>query len=161
MKAACLQKIGRMNWAPVLCHQELGRFAIKMSVKGIWGEFFTQSCLTLCTSDPMDYSPPGSSVHGISQARILEWVAIPFSGGSSRPRDQTHISCTSRQILYHWATRKAQLKETTDKKKIANIHFNEPITVYESGTLEYLKDWYKSPYENKNEKTVKFWLNSK
>ena len=44
-----------------------------------------QSCLTLC--DPMDCSPPGSSVHGIFQARILEWVAIPFSGGSSGPRD--------------------------------------------------------------------------
>ena len=40
-----------------------------------------QSCLTLC--DPMDYSPPGSSVHGILQARVLEWVAIPFSEGSS------------------------------------------------------------------------------
>ena len=43
----------------------------------------TQSCLTLC--DPMDCSPPGSSVHGISQARILEWVAFPFSRGSSQP----------------------------------------------------------------------------
>ena len=42
----------------------------------------TQSCLTLC--DPMDHSPPpGSSVHGVNQARILKWVAIPFSGGSS------------------------------------------------------------------------------
>ena len=50
-----------------------------------------QLCLTLC--DPMNYSPPGSSVHGIFQARILEWVAIPFSRGSSQPRDQTHISC--------------------------------------------------------------------
>ena len=45
-----------------------------------------QSCLTLC--DPMGCSPPGSSVHGILQARILEWVAISFSRGSSRPRDQ-------------------------------------------------------------------------
>ena len=44
-----------------------------------------QSCLTLC--DAMDYSPPGSSVHGILQAKIVEWVAIPFSGGSSWPRD--------------------------------------------------------------------------
>ena len=44
-----------------------------------------QSCLTLC--DPMDYSLPGSSVHGILQARILEWVAIPFSRVSSQPRD--------------------------------------------------------------------------
>ena len=44
--------------------------------------------------DPMDYSPPGSSVHGILQARILEWVAIFFSMGSSQPRDQTQVSRT-------------------------------------------------------------------
>ena len=43
--------------------------------------------------DPMDCSPPGSSVHGILQARTLEWVAISFSKGSSRPRDQTQVSC--------------------------------------------------------------------
>ena len=57
-----------------------------------------QLCPTL--SDPIDCSPPGPSVLGILQARILEWVAIPFSRGSSRPRDQTHISHISRQILY-------------------------------------------------------------
>ena len=51
----------------------------------------TQSCPTL--RDLMDYSLPGSSVHGISQARIPEWVAIPSSRGSSPPRDQTRISC--------------------------------------------------------------------
>ena len=50
-----------------------------------------QSCLTLCHS--MDCSPPGSSVHGILQAKILEWVAMPFSRGSSRPRDQIQVSC--------------------------------------------------------------------
>ena len=49
-----------------------------------------QSCVTPC--DPTDYSPQGSSVHGILQARILGWVAIPFSRGSSRPRDRTHVS---------------------------------------------------------------------
>ena len=43
--------------------------------------------------DPMDCSPPGSSVHGGVQARILEWVAISFSRGSSQPRDQTRVSC--------------------------------------------------------------------
>ena len=62
----------------------------------------TQSCLTLC--DPMDYSPPGSSVHGILQARILEWVAMPSSRGSSQLRDQTpisYVSCIGRQVLYH------------------------------------------------------------
>ena len=50
--------------------------------------------------NPMDYSPPGSSVHGISRVRILEWVAISFSRGSSQPRDQTHISCTGRQMYF-------------------------------------------------------------
>ena len=48
---------------------------------------FTKSCLTLCK----DCSPPGSSVHGIFQARTLEWVTVSFSRGSSRPRDQTHL----------------------------------------------------------------------
>ena len=55
----------------------------------------------------MDCSPPGSSVHGISQARILEWVAISYSRGSSWPRDWTHVSWCSwigRWIFNHWAT---------------------------------------------------------
>ena len=52
----------------------------------------------------MDCSPPGFSVHRISQARILEWVAMSFSRGSSQPRDRICISCISRGILYHWAT---------------------------------------------------------
>ena len=55
----------------------------------------------------MDCSPPGSSVHRIFQAKILECVAISFSRGSSRPRDWTCISCTGRQVLYHWATGEA------------------------------------------------------
>ena len=50
--------------------------------------------------DSADYSMPDSSVHGIFQARILEWVAISFSRGSSWPRGQTHISLIGRQILY-------------------------------------------------------------
>ena len=50
-----------------------------------------QSCLTLC--DPMDCGLPGSSVHDILQARILEWIAIPFSRGSFRPRDRTRVFC--------------------------------------------------------------------
>ena len=62
-----------------------------------------QSCLTLC--DPTDYSwVTSSSVYGILQARILEWVAMPSSRGSSHPRDWTHISyvsCIGRWVLYH------------------------------------------------------------
>ena len=60
----------------------------------------TQSCLTLC--DPMDCSLPGSSVPGILQAGILVWVAMPFSSGSSQPRDQTWVSHTAgRFFFYH------------------------------------------------------------
>ena len=60
----------------------------------------SQLCPTLC--DPMDYSPPGSSVHGIFQARILEWVAISFSRESSRPRDWTQVSCTAGRLFTIW-----------------------------------------------------------
>ena len=60
----------------------------------------SESCLTLC--DPMDSSTSGSSVHGFLQARILEWVAIPFSRGSSQPGDGTNPSLLHcRKILYY------------------------------------------------------------
>ena len=65
-----------------------------------------QWCLTLC--DPVDCSPPGSSVH-VFQARILEWVAIPFSRASFWPKDWTLISSISRDILYHLASGKPNL----------------------------------------------------
>ena len=64
------------------------------------------SCLTLC--DPLDCSPPGSSVHRILQARILERVAIYFSRGSSRPRDQAWVSCIVDRFFTIWATREDQ-----------------------------------------------------
>ena len=63
-----------------------------------------QSCLTLC--DPMDCSLLGSSVHGIFQARILEWIAISFSRASSRPTDRIHISCIAGGFFTHWAKTK-------------------------------------------------------
>ena len=59
----------------------------------------TQSFPTLC--DPMDCSLPGSLVHGILQARMLEWVSVPFSRGSSWPRDRTQVSRFGRWVLYH------------------------------------------------------------
>ena len=58
--------------------------------------------------DPLDCSLLGSSVHGIFQARKLEWVTIFFLQGSSQPRDQIHVSCIGMQILYSWATRGAK-----------------------------------------------------
>ena len=59
-----------------------------------------QSCLALC--NPRDCSPPGFSVHGILQARILEWIAIPFSRGSSRPRDWTLVSRIAGRFFTKW-----------------------------------------------------------
>ena len=64
-----------------------------------------QSCLTLC--NPMDHSLPGPSVHGILQARMLEWVAISFSRRSSWPRDRTWVSYIAGKFLTIWATGKS------------------------------------------------------
>ena len=68
----------------------------------VWVSSVVQLCPTLC--DPMDCSPPGSCVHGISQARILGWVAISFCRGSSQPRDQNWVSCTGMWMVYPRAT---------------------------------------------------------
>ena len=66
-----------------------------------------QSCLTLC--DPMDYNLPGSSVYGIFQGRVLEWVAISFYRGYSWPRDQTRVSHIVGRRFTVWATREAYI----------------------------------------------------
>ena len=71
---------------------------------GLWcrcAKLVAQSCPNLC--DPMDCSPPGSTVLGIFQARILKWVSISSSRGSSRPRDRTRISCTASRFFTIWA----------------------------------------------------------
>ena len=78
-----------------------------------------QSCLTLC--NPMDCSPPGSSVHGILQARILEWVAILFSRESSWPRYQTQVLCIAGGFFTIWATREAHLYLYQDLYPFASI----------------------------------------
>ena len=68
----------------------------------MWAKLL-QLCLTLC--NPMDCCPPGSSVHGILQGRILEWITTSSSRGSPQPRDRTrifYISCIGRRVLYHW-----------------------------------------------------------
>ena len=61
-----------------------------------------RSCPTLC--DPVEYSPPGSSVPGISQTRILKWVVITFPRGSSQPRDQTWVSHVAGRVFTIWAS---------------------------------------------------------
>ena len=82
------------------------RKMIQMAHDGIYPSYeVAQSCPTLC--DPMDCSLPGSSVHGIFQARLLEWVAISFSRGCFLPREQTQVSCIAGRCFTVWATREA------------------------------------------------------
>ena len=87
----------------------------------IGGGEVAQSCLTLC--DPMDCSLPSSSVHGVLLARILEWVAISFSRGSSRPRDQTRVFCTAGRFLLTEPPGKPPRKE--DKAVIQTTQMND------------------------------------
>ena len=118
-----------------------------------------RSCPTLC--DPVDCSPPGSSVHGILQARILEWVAISFSRGSSQPRDQTQVSHVAGRRFILWATRVCSkssppsypLHLTADKQKTYcfNVYNNFWIKkcVQETGGLQWVtfslsSTWVKS-----------------
>ena len=95
------------------------------------------------------YSSP-DSVHGISQARILEWVAISFSKRSSQPRAWTQISCIGRQILYHWGTREAHTEKTPSYKcRLRLIDFcdTEEIKYWRKGNFIsfciYLSSIYK------------------
>ena len=78
---------------------------LKASVHSLEGQCMHAKSLHLCPTlcDPMDCSPPGSSVHEVLQARILEWVPMPSSRESSRPRDETcvsYIPCTGRQVFF-------------------------------------------------------------
>ena len=91
-----------------------------------------QLCPTLCS--PMDCSPPGSSAHGISQARILEWVAISSFRRSLWPRVWTHISCSpciGRQILYHYLGTVQPPSPTSDdshRSKLQIQKFQQPFS---------------------------------
>ena len=101
-----------------------------------------QSCPTLC--DPMDCSPPGSSVHGIFQAWILEWVAVSFSRGSSWPRDRTRVSCIVGRCFTIWATR-----ETHQKHRRVVVSFKRmPVEIFyrwnllpRSQLANYMHSW--------------------
>ena len=100
------------------------------------GGLVAQSCPTRC--DPMDDSPPGSSVHESLQARILEWVAISFFRGSSWPRDRTRITCTAGRFFTNWATStvKALLWET--------VWHSPPVNGYRKEMYHVL--WDKWPF---------------
>ena len=74
----------------------------------LYSVYVSHSIMSDSLWPPMDYSPPGSSVHGILQARILEWLAISFSRGSSWPKDQTWVSCIAGRFFTIWAIGKSQ-----------------------------------------------------
>ena len=102
---------------------------IDQSLSGVW---------LFC--NPTDCSPPGSSVHRISQARMLEWVAISFSSGFSQPRDWTHISCIDKEVLYHWATKEAPF--LCENITIPSKSFDSKL----QKMVPYIPSWYFSVY---------------
>ena len=98
--------VGKYNWCSHYGEQYGGSLKkIKIEQPATPLSEVAQSCPTLC--NPVDCSPPGSSIHGILQARILEWVAISFSRGSSWPRDRTQVSRIAGRRFNLWATREA------------------------------------------------------
>ena len=98
-----------------------------------------QSCLTLC--GPMGCSPPGSIVHEIFQARILQWVAISYSRGSSEPRDRnqvSRVSCIGSQILYHCTTWEA----VNSVQAFSHVQlFATPWTVARQASMSITNSW--------------------
>ena len=90
-----------------------------------WMSEVTQSCPTLC--DPLNCSLPGSSIRGIFQARILEWVAISFCRGSSLPRDWTRVSCILDRCFTVWATR--EVCDVKSVPKSSSFFVSPPIAL--------------------------------
>ena len=99
-KCDCCRRKGKggLKWGPQTEGSKAGVSEVKV--------LLAQSCPTLC--NPMDWNLPGSSAYGILQARILKWVALPFSRGSSWPRDRTWVSCITVRFFTIWAIRDAQ-----------------------------------------------------
>ena len=93
-----------------------------------WSEV-AQLCPTLC--NPMDCSPQGFLVHGILQARILEWVPISFSRGSSRPRDRTPVSHIAGRHFNLWATQEAQPSPYCWLKLYLRYFFANTVQIYQ------------------------------
>ena len=98
-------------WNTHLCVSKMESKMRSLRFLGWLSVLVTQTCLTLC--DPLNYSLPGSSVHPILQTRIMEWVAIPFSRGSSQLGDWIWVSLTTGGYLMIWATTEA-LRLTKD-----------------------------------------------
>ena len=102
------------------CHEIKRRLLLGRKAMTNLVSELAQSCPTLCDSGHC--SPQGSSVHGILQARILEWVAISFSRGSSQPRDWTQVSCIAGRPFNLWATREESILKSRDITLPTKVH---------------------------------------
>ena len=135
---SCSSLISQIKNLPILRTWPFLTTSYPSSGTAFWSSCCAQLCLTLCGH--VDYSTPGPSVHGILQARILEWVAISYSKGSSQPRDWTHFSCISyiaSRIFAAYATWEAPLEvilnHKTKKKTSTSLIF--PLTFYYNWNL--------------------------
>lgn len=111
VKLTHLNPLWLINWLKNFC------FIIPLSACVL-----SQLCLTLW--DPIAYNQWLFSVHGVFQAKVVEWVAIPISRGSFRPRDQTHVSCIGRLILYHYC----HLESSSSQKTRKSLEKHTPQT---------------------------------
>ena len=98
-----------------------------------WKKVKAKSLSHVQLCDPMDYSPPGSSIHGVLQARILEWAAISFSRGSSWPRDWTQVFPIASRRFNLWATRVSQVWETW----VWSLGWEDPLEIEQLHTLVF------------------------
>ena len=110
-----------------------------------WSEVKSLSCVWLFAT-PWTVAHQAPLCMRFFQARILEWVAIFFSRGSSIPRDQTPVSCIGRWILHHWATREAQWLCYRDHKELIHTSFREYKGVYSHLCLENCHSFIQSNF---------------
>ena len=133
VSSACSVMTATPHWKPALTYRHRARVCARS----------LQSCLTLC--NPVDRSPPGSSVHGILQARIPAWVAILFSRGSCPPNDWTWVSCIAGRYFTFWATREAPklclfTMKPWSTTRILQLADNQNILTFQK--------WFKPSYTN-------------
>ena len=107
---------------------------LKIELPFVHGKLF-QLCPTLC--DPTDCSLPGSSVRGILQARILEWVAMPFPRGSSWPMDWTQVSCSAGRFFTVWVTHMTQQLHAWIYVQRKWIHYLEEMPAFPCSLQHY------------------------
>ena len=146
----CSQEVKKKKEKKLLCnptvlplrneHTPTGQFTQNVCSGTIHVAIAVQllSPVRLCA--PTDRSLPGSSVHGISQARILERVAISFSRGFYCPRDWTHVSDTGRRILYHWTAWEALFIIVSKWKQFKGSTTDEPMKVEMESS--YSREYY-------------------